>query len=143
MSHTFSLPPHLPKHTENLSRLQWLRIPLLKVNKSLLSWSGFHLILIENLAETRFLHLRVNMIFGFSIWLRFNIWGWKYLYICGRSNCCNWGWFFQMRLMFLHLWLIFFTFVVGFYKMKNFTFEVVTNLHPRAKAYLMGSKSLT
>ena len=38
----------------------------------------------------------------------------------------------------------FFTFVVGFYKMKKiFTFEVVTNLHPRAKAYLKGSKSLT
>ena len=69
------------------------------------------LILLQNLAETVFLHLWVNMIFCFYIWrpLRpvFYIWGWKYFYICGWRNFYNWGWFLQTRLVFLHLWFIF------------------------------------
>ena len=138
------IPPRPPKHTENLSRLQWLRITLLKSNKSLLSRSGFYFNIDRKFGWNKvFLHLRVNMIFGFSIWLCFNIWGWKYLHICGRSNCYNWGWFLQMRLTFLHLWLIFLHLLLVFRKWKIFTFEVVTNLHPRAKAYLMSSKFLT
>ena len=98
------IPPRPPKHTENLSRLQWLRITLLKSNKSLLSRSGFYFNIDGKFGWNKvFLHLRVNMIFGFYIWrpLRpvFYIWGWWNFY--------NWGWFLQMRLIFLHLRLIF------------------------------------
>ena len=75
------------------------------------------LIVLENLAETVFLHLWENITFCFCIWrplrLAFYNRGRKYFYICGWRNFYNWGWFFTNE-------VDFFTFVVDFYIMKFF-----------------------